>query len=55
VIASGATLEDLANVGEFVGGIADLNRFRSLLIQDAALGRIYLQGLEDPSGLTPEE
>ena len=85
------TLQELANLGEFLGGLAvvasllylglqirqgnrqveqntrslqasthqaiigDLNRFRSMLIQGDALGRIYLQGLEDPSRLTPEE
>ena len=85
------TLQELANLGEFLGGIAvvasllylglqirqgnrqvlqntkslqasthqaiigDLNRFRALLVQSDSLGRIYVQGLEDPSRLTPEE
>jgi hypothetical protein len=34
---------------------SDLNQFRALLIQDADLGRIYLEGLKDPSKLKPEE
>ena len=34
---------------------SDLNQFRALLIQDSELGRIYLEGLKDPSKLKPEE
>ena len=34
---------------------SDLNQFRALLIQDAELGRIYLEGLKDPAKLKPEE
>ena len=85
------TLSDLANLGEFIGGLAviaslvylglqirqgnrqvlhntksleasthqaiisDLNGFRALLVQDPDLGRIYLQGLEDPARLDPGE
>jgi hypothetical protein len=81
------TLEALAQIGEFLGGLAvlvslvylgiqirqgnrqvehntrsleasthqaitaDLNQLRSLLISDPELGRIYLQGLENPNAL----
>jgi|GEM_PF-710384 len=34
---------------------SDLNEFRALLITHPPLGRIYLQGLEDPSVLDAEE
>jgi len=34
---------------------ADLNAFRALLITHPDLGRIYLQGLKDPSVLTADE
>lgn len=34
---------------------SDLNQFRSLLITDPDLGRIYLEGLKDPSRLQPGE
>ncbi len=85
------TLEQLASLGEFVGGfaviasllylglqirqgnrqveqntksleasthqaiISELNAFRSLLVQSEDLGRIYLDGLEDPARLSPQE
>ena len=35
--------------------MSDLNEFRALLITNTALGRIYLQGLEDPKTLNQEE
>jgi hypothetical protein len=42
-------------VSTYQGITADLNEFRALLITNPGLGRIYLQGLEDPSQLDPEE
>ena len=35
--------------------IGDLNAFRALLVQSEDLGRIYLDGLEDPSRLSPAD
>ncbi len=34
---------------------SDLNEFRALLITHPELGRVYLQGLEDPAALDQEE
>lgn len=34
---------------------SDLNDFRALLITQPELGRVYVQGLEDPAALSPDE